>query len=85
MQMFVMWIGYTALIIFGVALFCGAQWLLNGCLWGRDPDFDWWDVFVPTFVIAMIVWLPFSLGWAITAANKTAEVLSTMAAEVPVV
>ena len=66
MMAFAAWVGLTTLLILACAVFCGLQWFFNGVVFGREPDFDWYDLFVPTVMMAMIVWLPLSLGWWVT-------------------
>lgn len=66
-MVFVTWVGWSVIGTIVVGLFCLIQWLLSGVVYGREPDFDWWDIFPGTLLLAAVVWLPMSLGWAISA------------------
>lgn len=80
MMMFVTWIGWTVVVLVVACVFAGAQNLVGQIVIGDSFQSDWAELCIVDCVMAMVAWLPFSLGWFITAAQKTAEVIAGCAA-----
>lgn len=67
------WLGLTVMILAAVALFCAVQMMIVSVMFGGDPDKSWLELFIATAIMAMVVWIPLSLGWAVTSVTQNTE------------